>query len=781
MNERILRVVEFDKIKQRLLQHAETTLGKKKGEQMLPHADYNTVIHMLDETDEAMQVVRLNKIIPLGGIFDIETEIKRSTIGSTLSTQECIDIASTIRGGSRVKQFFESLYEDVNVQLLFNMTSEIMPLKDLQRQIYACIDENGDMLDAASTTLRNIRTSIRTFESRIRERLDHYLKSNSNMLSDAIITIRNDRYVLPVKSEYRAQVGGIVHDQSSSGQTLFMEPRQVVEANNKLQESVAKEKQEIERILKELTEQIAHHAEYLTHNVNILAKIDFIYARAKLAASMQATKPTMNQDGYISMKEARHPLIPNEDVVPNDIELGKAYQAIVITGPNTGGKTVTLKLIGLCTLMAQSGLFVPALDGLELAVFKEVFADIGDEQSIEQNLSTFSSHMTNIVNILEHFDEQSLVLFDELGAGTDPQEGAALAMSILDYVIAKGTRVVATTHYPELKAYGYNREKVTNASVEFNVETLQPTYRLLLGVPGRSNAFEISRRLGLSQTIIDEAKTHIGIESEGIENMIASLDQARKEVEKDYELSHEVLLSVEELQKDLQKQWKNFENERERLYKQAEEKAEKALEEARLEATMIVEDMRKMQQEGMKEHVWIEAKKMLEEAQPQLAKKQEKQTKETTSETRTLQVGDEVQLLKLHQKGVIAEKIDHRTFMVQVGVMKVKVKRNELEFLKRQKEEVEKPVTRTSGTKDYVPSELDLRGERYEDALLRVEKYIDDCVLAGLKTATIIHGKGTGALRNGVQELVKTHPNIKSARPGKHGEGDSGVTVVELK
>lgn len=781
MNERILRVVEFDKIKQRLLQHAETTLGKKQAENMLPDADFNTVIHLLNETDEAMQVVRLNKTIPLGGIFDIEKEVKRSTIGSTLSTNECIDIASTIRGGSRVKQFIENLYEDTDIELLFEMTNEIMPLKDLQRQIYACIDENGEMLDAASTALRNIRTSIRTFESRIRERLDHYLKSNSNMLSDAIVTIRNDRYVLPVKSEYRAQVGGIVHDQSSSGQTLFMEPRQVVEANNKLQESVAKEKQEIERILKELTEQIAHHAEYLTHNVNILAKIDFIYARAKLAASMQATKPTMNQDGYISMKEARHPLIPKEDVVPNDIELGKDYQAIVITGPNTGGKTVTLKLIGLCTLMAQSGLFVPALDGLELAVFKEVFADIGDEQSIEQNLSTFSSHMTHIVDVLNHFDEHSLVLFDELGAGTDPQEGAALAMSILDYVIAKGTRVVATTHYPELKAYGFNREKVTNASVEFNVETLQPTYRLLIGVPGRSNAFEISRRLGLSNVIINEAKTHIGIESEGIENMIASLDHARKEVEKDYEMSHEVLLEAEELQKDLNKQWKKFENERERLYKLAEEKAEKALEEARLEATMIVEDMRKMQQEGMKEHVWIEAKKMLEEAQPNLAKKKTEQINETTNETKTLQVGDEVQLLKLHQKGIIAEKIDDRTFMVQVGAMKVKTKRKELEFIKRPKEEVEKPVTRTSGTKDYVPAELDLRGERYEDALLRVEKYIDDCVLAGLKTATIIHGKGTGALRNGVQELVKTHPNIKNARPGKHGEGDSGVTVVELR
>src|SRR5699024_10754931 len=430
------------------------------------------------------------------------------------------------------------------------------------------------VMDSASVKLRSIRSSIRTYESRVRDKLDSYTKSQSKMLSDAIITIRNDRYVLPVKQEYRGSIGGIVHDQSASGATLFMEPKVIVDLNNQLQEAKVKEKQEIERILRELSGKIAEDEAILTENISVLAKIDFITARAKLGKEMKAAMPAINDNGIINVKQARHPLIPEDEVVSNDVVLGGDFTSIVITGPNTGGKTVTLKMIGLFTLMAQSGLQIPAADGCDMAVFDDVFADIGDEQSIEQNLSTFSSHMTNIVSILSAIDHKSLVLFDELGAGTDPQEGAALAMSILDDVVSRGARVVATTHYPELKAYGYNRDNVVNASVEFDVETLHPTYRLLIGVPGRSNAFDIAGRLGLDQSVIDRAKNQVGVNSESVENMIASLEESRRQAEADYEQAHTTLQESEKLRDDLIKAWQQYENKREDLYKKAEEKAE---------------------------------------------------------------------------------------------------------------------------------------------------------------------------------------------------------------
>lgn len=780
MNERILRVAEFNKIAERLVQHAETSMGKELARKLVPASELEEVERQLEETDEAYQIIRLNKAIPFGGISDIRESLKRSLIGSVLSAAECLDVADTIRGGRHVKTFIEGLDEPLNH--LPALADIIMPLRDLEQTIKSRIDDHGQVMDSASETLRSIRSRIRTNERRIRERLDNFLKTKNNMLSDAIITIRNERYVLPVKSEYRVAVGGIVHDQSASGQTLFMEPRAVVDLNNDLQEAFAREKQEIERILRELTERIAEHAAYLEENINALAKIDFITARANLAQEMRAAKPKVNDRGYINMKQARHPLIPADQVVPNDIEIGKDYTAIVITGPNTGGKTVTLKLIGLSVLMAQSGLFVPALDGLEIGVFNEVFADIGDEQSIEQNLSTFSSHMTNIVDILNAFDHRSLILFDELGAGTDPQEGAALAMSILDKVIESGARVVATTHYPELKAYGFNRPQVINASVEFNVETLQPTYRLLIGVPGRSNAFEISRRLGLDDRIIEQAKQQVGQESEGVENMISSLEHARRQAEKDYEAAHEILEQSEQIRRDLQAEWRKYEKHRDLLYEQAEEKAAKALQDAREEAELIIDEIRNMKTNaGLKEHEWIEAKKMLEEAQPHLRKNKGAKEQKVSNQTNELEPGDEVRLLRLNQKGTIADKVSKNEYMVQVGAMKVKVKRKDLEFLQKQKQEVEAPVTKTKGTADYVKTELDLRGERYEDALLRVEKYIDDAVLAGYPRVNIIHGKGTGALRKGVQDYVKTHPNVKSSRPGEQGEGGSGVTVLELK
>ncbi|WP_077327320.1 endonuclease MutS2 [Virgibacillus siamensis] len=780
MNGRILQVLEFNKITEQLAAQAATTIGKDYCLVLKPETEMDKVVELQSETDEASQIYRLNASIPLGGIKDIRPSIKRSVIGGVLNTNECLDIATTLYAGRQVKNFMIKMEEE-DLPILQSLVQRIEPMRNLENHISSCIDDNGNMMDSASVKLKGIRSSIKTFESRVRDKLDGYTKSNTSMLSDAIITIRNDRYVLPVKAEYRGTIGGIVHDQSASGATLFMEPKAVVDINNQLQESKVKEQQEIVRILRELTNHIAENEALLTENVSVLAKIDFISARAKLGMQMKAAKPAINNKGIIRMKQARHPLIDHDEVVANDIELGDNYTAIVITGPNTGGKTVTLKLIGLCTLMAQSGLRVPAFDGCEMAVFEDVYADIGDEQSIEQNLSTFSSHMTNIVSILKQVNHKSLVLFDELGAGTDPQEGAALAMSILDDVVSRGARVVATTHYPELKAYGYNREEVVNASVEFDVRTLQPTYRLLIGVPGRSNAFEISKRLGLQDNIIDQAKNHIGMDSKSVENMIASLEQSHRQAETDYEEAHNILQESEKLRDDLLKEWKQFEDKRENLYKKAEDKANKALQNAREEAEAIVDEIRNMKSGAeLKEHEWIEAKKMLDEAQPDLTKKMPAKKGQKKEAKQQLQTGDEIKLLSVNQNGTVLEKISENEYYVQVGIMKVKVKRDELQLISKKSSVSEKPLATVKGSNYHVKTELDLRGERYEDALLKLEKYIDDALLAGYPQVSIIHGKGTGALRKGVNQFAKKHPRIADARSGSMGEGGSGATILKL-
>ncbi len=781
MNERVLRVLDFQSVTEMLKGQAETALGKERAISTKPLSSLDKINKLQDETDEAAKIIRLNQAIPLGGITDIRASVKRSSIGGILSTDECLDVANTLYGSRNVKNAIENM-EDLEIPILTELVSQITPIRELEQAIKSCIDDHGHIMDGASSQLRTIRSSIRTLESRIREKLENYTRSNSKMLSDAIITIRNDRYVLPVKQEYRGAIGGIVHDQSSSGQTLFMEPKAVVDINNSLHESKSKEQLEIERILKDLSNQIASYEQDLLENVKVLTNIDFIYARGKLAQVMKASRPKMNDEGYMKMQQARHPMIPIDEVVANDVEFGREYTSIVITGPNTGGKTVTLKLVGLCTLMAQSGLQVPALDGCEMPVFDEVFADIGDEQSIEQNLSTFSSHMTNIVDIMKKITARSLVLFDELGSGTDPQEGAALAMAILDEVISKQARVIATTHYPELKAYGYNREQVVNASVEFNVETLKPTYRLLIGIPGRSNAFDISTRLGLEATIIERAKSLIGVDSKSVENMIASLEKSHLEAEQDYEQAHDVLLESEKLRNALEHEFNLFEKKKEKLYKKAEEKAEKAIQQAREEAETIVSEMRQMKDSaGLKEHEWIEARKMLEEAKPNLTKNgNQKQVDPKLIEDRQLQPGDEIKLLTVNQMGEVLERVSDKEYLVQVGIMKVKVKRKDLELIRKPKKKQVDPVATIKGSNYHVSTELDLRGERYEDAILRLEKYVDDVLLAGYPKASIIHGKGTGALRKGVQEFVKRHPRIKDARSGESGEGGSGVTVIRL-
>jgi len=785
VNSKVLKTLEFDKIKELLKQYAASALGHAKVSSLMPSVEYEEITALHEETDEAMTILRLKGHAPLGGIFDIRPHVKRAQIGGMLSPSEFVQVASTIRASRKLTLFVEELLEEeVDIPLLQEKMGTVIPLPYLEQDIRKVVDDNGEILDTASEALRTIRTQLRANEGRIREKLERMIRSSNaqKMLSDAIITIRNDRYVIPVKQEYRGQYGGIIHDQSSSGQTLFIEPEAIVQLNNQLRELRLKEQSEIEKILRELSESVQESGEELLLIVSVLSDIDFMFTKAKFGRSIKGSKPTINNERRVRLNKARHPLLPIDEAVANDIELGTDFSSIVITGPNTGGKTVTLKTLGLTSLMAQAGLPIPALDGSEVGVFRTIYADIGDEQSIEQSLSTFSSHMVNIVDILKKVDHESLVLFDELGAGTDPQEGAALAISILDEVHGTGARVVATTHYPELKAYGYNREGVVNASVEFNVETLSPTYKLLLGVPGRSNAFEISKRLGLSDSVIQRAKSHIGTDSKEVENMIASLEDSRRQGERELEEAHELLREAEKMHKDMQKQMMEYYEKKDTLYEKAQQKATEVVEKAKAEAEQVIKDLRKMQHEKsaqIKEHELIQAKKQLEDATPKL--KTSGQKKKVNQAKHELKPGDEVKVLSFDQKGHLVERVSAKEWQVQMGIMKMKVKESDLEFIQSQQKVETKPLATVKGKDFHVSLELDLRGERFENALSRVEKYIDDALLAGYPRVSIIHGKGTGALRQGVQEYLKNHRSVKNIRFGDAGEGGTGVTVVQFK
>lgn len=783
MQQRVLKTLEFDKIRDQLLDHVSSSLGKEKARNLVPSTDFEEVLRLQEETDEAAKVLRLKGNVPLGGIYDIRPHVKRAVIGGMLSPQELIQTANTVHASRQMKRFISDMAEETELPILSNFAEEIVVLADLEERIKHAIDEGGEVLDSASDALRTLRNQLRSREARVRERLESMIRSSNaqKMLSDAIITIRNDRFVIPVKQEYRGHYGGIIHDQSSSGQTLFIEPQTVVQLNNELQEIRIKEQQEIERILIELSLAVGENQEDLLTIVDILADLDFMFAKARYAHKIKASKPSVNNNGIVKLFQARHPLIAKEEVVPNTITLGEDYTTIVITGPNTGGKTVTLKTLGLCTLMAQSGLQIPALDGSEIAVFDAVYADIGDEQSIEQSLSTFSSHMVNIVDILKRVDFNSLVLFDELGAGTDPQEGAALAISILDEVYKRGARVIATTHYPELKAYGYNREGVVNASVEFNVETLSPTYKLLIGVPGRSNAFEISKRLGLNESVINTAKGYISADSNQVETMIASLETSKRIAEREAEEANELLKAADKLHKDLQKQMVAYYERKDELVEKAKEKAADIVEKARQEAEEVISDLRKLRLEKsaeVKEHELIDARKRLSEAAPERTVKKANKAKTPKHD---FQPGDEVKVTTFGQKGHLIRRASDQEWEVQIGILKMKVKESDMEYIETPKQKEVRQVAVVKGRDTQVGLELDLRGERYEAALMRVEKYIDDALLAGYPRVSIIHGKGTGALMRGVQEYLKNHRSVKKSRFGEAGEGGTGVTIVEFK
>ncbi|WP_203246732.1 endonuclease MutS2 [Sporosarcina beigongshangi] len=784
MENRVLKTLEFDKIRDIVATHCTSFAGRSYIEKLVPVSEFDEVVRLLEEMDEGLSILRVRGNVPMGGISDIRPHAKRAQQGGMLSAYELMEVANTIRASRILRQFIEAIVADEDIDIPhFVAKKELIPiLTGLEHEINACIDDNGHVVDSASGSLRSIRQGLRLQEGRVREKLESYTRGRNaaKMLSDSIVTIRNDRFVIPVKAEYRSHYGGVIHDMSSSGQTLFIEPDAVVQANNEIRRLKMQEQEEIEKILIELSAKVQEIAHDLFTLVAVLAEIDIILAKAKFGIAQKCTKPEVNNEGYIRLAKARHPLLPIDTAVANTIEFGKDITTIVITGPNTGGKTVTLKTVGLCTLMAQAGLPIPALDGSEIAVFDSVYADIGDEQSIEQSLSTFSSHMVNIVDIIQKYDDRSLIIFDELGSGTDPQEGAALAISILDEVHGHGARVMATTHYPELKAYGYNRPGVANASVEFDIETLSPTYRLLIGVPGRSNAFEISKRLGLQERIIERAKTFTGTDRGEVDSMIVSLETSRVQSEKDAEQTHEVLLETEQLKRELEERLAEFDSMKERLEAKAKEKAKKIVEDAKRESEAVISDLRAMRLNvgaNIKEHELIEARKRLEGASPA----EEKKIVKAKAAPRPLQVGDEVKVLSYGQKGTLIEKVSSKEWIVQIGILKMKLDEAGLEYVKPEKEKPTVVTTSVRGRESHIKLELDLRGERYEDAIFRTEKYLDDALLSNYHQVSIIHGKGTGALRQGIQQYLKNHSRVKSYRFGEAGEGGHGVTVVELK
>ena len=788
MNKKILQTLEFDKVKQLLVNHVVTKLGEEHLQQLAPLNDFDKIEEHLIETEDAFNVLRLRGGIPIPKLENIKPHMKRIEIGAMLNGVELAQVGRVLRTVTELQRFFEDLRElDIELLRLYEWVDKMIALPELAKMIRIAIDEDGHVTDEASTELRSIRQSIRRAEQGVKDQLDSILRGGSSKyLSDTIVTMRNERYVIPVKSEYRGHFGGVVHDQSASGQTVFVEPRQVVELNNKLRQHQIAERKEIERILAELSNELEPYRHDILQNAFVLGKLDFINAKAAFGKSIDGIVPKLSQDKYVDLKQARHPLIDAQKVVANDIVIGQDYQAIVITGPNTGGKTITLKTLGLLQLMGQAGLPIPAQEESVIGVFSEVYADIGDEQSIEQNLSTFSSHMTNIVSILRELDSNSLVLFDELGAGTDPQEGAALAISILDQVGQTGAYVMATTHYPELKVYGYNRPGTINASMEFDVDTLSPTYHLLIGIPGRSNAFEISKRLGLSQTVIDQAKQIIDGESQDLNEMISDLENQRKMTETEYlEMRHYVDES-EALYKDLKEAYEMFFEEREKELNKAKSKANDIVEEAEQKAEGLIQDIRQMQLKSqsetkIKEHELIDVKSQLSGLKHEESHLTKNKVLKKAKEKKTFKPGDDVLVEAFGQRGTLISKTSNKEWQVQLGILKMNVSEDGMTLLAPEKETKQRFAgvkSDSGGSRSSVKTQLDLRGKRFEEAVSEVDQYIDSALLAGYPQVTIVHGRGTGALKKGVQDYLKNHRRVKHFEYAPANQGGDGATIV---
>lgn len=774
------KTLELDKILQKLKEYASTSLGIEAINEMKVSTDIDEINNKLDETDEALKLIVRIGNIPLGGISDIRQAVKRAQIGGVLSIEELVNISSFAYGVNQIKLYLDRVNsERIGSIYISKYINQLISLTNLRKRIDACIDNNGNILDDASPKLKDIRQQIKVLEARIREKMNQILSTKSSYLTDTIITIRNDRFVVPVRVEYKNTFEGIIHDISQSGNTVFIEPKVVVELNNRVNSLKHEENEEIYRILRELSEEVSNVANELLQDVMIVKQLDFIYAKARFALDINAIRPKLNDQGVIKIIKGRHPLIDPQIVVANDMFLGDEHQAMIITGPNTGGKTVTLKMVGLLTLMMQSGLLVPCNEESQLAVFDNVFADIGDEQSIEQSLSTFSSHMKNIINITNNITINSLVLLDELGAGTDPKEGAALAESILDYLLKRGARIIATTHYSELKTYAYNTDKVINASVEFDVETLRPTYKLLIGIPGRSNALEISRRLGLNEKIIAQASSRIETEKTDVSKLIMQLENQGLYLDK-------LINENEALKKELQSQILKYEllnnelaNQKDTLKEKAYEEARQIVRKAQKEANLIIEELKRIKKErvlDVKDHEISELKGKLRHLI-------EQDTDEQLSSTSDiLKPGDVVKVLTLNRTGELIEQVNEDEWLVRLGNLNSRIHKQYLELVKssdaekKRKKEAEVRVIK----KSTAHLELDLRGERYEEAIIKLDKFIDEALINNISQVVIIHGHGTGALRKGVQDYLKKCPYVKEFRYGGEGEGGVGVTVVTL-
>ncbi|MEK4555359.1 endonuclease MutS2 [Jeotgalicoccus sp. FSL K6-3177] len=775
MNDKTFTKLEFDKILESVRTFAVSDKTKEKLNFSIVETDLATVVKNIEEVDDASAMLRYRHV-ELGGISDIKPFVKRAEIGSILGVSDFNKIKSLLNRKHMLAGLVNAFEEDEI--FLPNIKPYIAELEDihfLYKRITETVDE-VTVLDHASPELLRIRRRIGAEEQKIRERLNDIVRKNQRKLSDSIITMRNGRYVIPVNVDYRSEFKGIIHDSSQSGQTIYVEPTAIVDMTNNITRLKESEEAEITRILSELTGQVSTVAHDLyEHNIN-LHHIDFVFAKAKYGAHIKGTKPLIADDESIRLIGAFHPLIDSDTVVKNDIVVEPETKAVIITGPNTGGKTVTIKTVGLSVLMAQAGIPIPARDGSEISVFKNVYADIGDEQSIEQSLSTFSSHMVNIADILKRVDSDSLVILDELGAGTDPEEGAALAISIIEYLLKKQAKIISTTHYPQLKSFSYTREDVINASVEFDVSTLSPTYRLLMGIPGKSNAFEISEKLGLSTSVIDRARKLTGRDNMEVNEMITALERHTTLAREHEQDTQELLREAEKLHKELKESNEQFTNFKDKLIKNAEDEANRIVKQRELEAAEIIKELEMMKELGadsIQEHELIKAKKELSDSY--YARDIKKDIRNEKEET--LQTGDEVDVLTYGQKGEIIG-LNGDEVTVQMGIIKMKLDKSEVK--KRKAKKAEKPVT-IRQNKTQVSRTLDLRGERYEDALIRLEHYLDQVLLSNYADVEIIHGKGTGALQKGVQQYLKRHPKVASFRGGMPSEGGFGVTIVEMK
>lgn len=782
MLEKVLKTLEYDKIRAMVAERTQCCTGRELAEAMEPVFTNGEAASQMALTAEAEKLLIRTGRSPAEGFPDMRGCLKRVHAALYLSPGELLGVARCLKAIRLCKEALESA-EDC--PLLGNLAQWLQAHRSIEEEIGRCIAGEEEISDGASPALLRIRRSMRIANDRVRERLGNMIRSATfqKYLQEPLVTIRNGRFVLPVKQEYRQNVPGLIHDQSGSGATLFIEPTAVVELGNEYKKLLGEEEEEIQRILSELTALCAPYSQDILEGLGILGQVDLAFAKARLGREMEGVQPEMDQQGFLRIIKGRHPLIPKEQVVPIDVWLGEEFTTLIITGPNTGGKTVTLKTVGLFALMAQSGLFIPAQTGSRLPVFQAVYGDIGDEQSIEQSLSTFSSHMTNIVEILKQADAGSLVLLDELGAGTDPVEGAALAMSILEELHSRGCRTVATTHYSEIKAFALTRAGMENASMEFDVDRLCPTYRLFIGIPGKSNAFEISKRLGMEERLIEKAREYLKNEDVKFEDVISGAETQRRQAEEERRLAAAERDATAKLREEMEKQRARLEGERETLRAKAREDSRRLVNETREEMEKLVAAIRAIPglDQRAADRVIQRSRDALRKREADLAEPLEKKSQDPGAAPKQVRPGETVRILSLDQKATVLSPADAKgDVQVQAGIMKLTVKLKDLRLI--QDTAPTKGVGKVQlDTQRQGGLELDVRGKLVDEAILEVDRYIDNCLMSGLDQVSIIHGKGTGALRAGIQDYLKRDKRVKSYRMGAYGEGDAGVTVVTLK